>query len=88
MGFPHKGYFSVLIDEENCLGGSPFAFYVQGHSAICTNTKNPLNYGNLSPQNRIYQGFCGDFFSIILMIFIIRTIRLGVKCVGFPSPPR
>ena len=23
---PHKGYFSVLIDEENCLGGSPFAF--------------------------------------------------------------
>ena len=37
---------------------------------IC-NTKNPLNYGNLSPQNRIYQSFCGDFFSIILMIFII-----------------
>ncbi len=30
------------------------------------NTKNPLNYGNLSPQNRIYQSFCGDFFSIIL----------------------
>ena len=23
---PHKGYFSVLIDEENCLVGSPFAF--------------------------------------------------------------
>ena len=29
-----------------------------------------MNYGNLSPQNRIYQSFCGDFFSIILMIFI------------------
>ena len=40
-----------------------------------TNTKNPLNYGNLPPQNRIYQSFCGDFFSIILMVFIIR-IRL------------
>ena len=35
------------------------------------NTKNPLNYGHLSPQNRIYQSFCGDFFSIILMAFII-----------------
>ena len=30
------------------------------------NTKHSLNYGNLSPQNRIYQSFCGDFFSIIL----------------------
>ncbi len=37
------------------------------------NTKNPLNYGNLSPQNRIYQSFCGDFFSIILMVFIINN---------------
>ena len=23
---PRKGDFSVLFDEENCLGGSPFAF--------------------------------------------------------------
>ena len=23
---PHKGYFGVLFDEENCFGGSPFAF--------------------------------------------------------------
>ena len=38
-----------------------------------SNTKNSLNYGNLSPQNRIYQSFCGDFFSIILMVFIIRS---------------
>ncbi len=30
------------------------------------NTKHSLNYGNLSPQNRIYQSFCGDSFSIIL----------------------
>ena len=36
------------------------------------NTENSLNYGDLSPQNRIYQSFCGDFFSIILMVFIIR----------------
>ena len=40
-----------------------------------TNTKNSLNYGNLSPQNRIYQSFCGDFFSIILMVFIIKASR-------------
>ena len=40
------------------------------------NTKNPLNYGNLSPQNRIYQSFCGDFFSIILMVFIIKISLL------------
>ena len=39
------------------------------------NTKNSLNYGNLSPQNRIYQSFCGDFFSIILMVFIISLRR-------------
>ena len=39
------------------------------------NTKNSLNYGNLSPQNRIYQSFCGDFFSIILMVFIIKMIE-------------
>ena len=36
------------------------------------NNKNTLNYGNLSPQNHIYQSFCGDFFSIILMVFIIK----------------
>ena len=36
------------------------------------NTKNSLNYGNLSPQNRIYQSFCDGFFSIILMVFIIK----------------
>ena len=35
-------------------------------------TKHPLNYGNLSPQNRIYQSFCGDFFSIILMVFSMK----------------
>ncbi len=29
---PRKGYFSVLFDEENCLVGSPFAFFIQGHS--------------------------------------------------------
>ena len=39
------------------------------------NTKHSLNYGNLSPQNRIYQSFCGDFFSIILMVFIIIQIK-------------
>ena len=38
------------------------------------NTKHSLNYGNLSPQNRIYQSFCGDFFSIILMVFIIMEV--------------
>ncbi len=36
------------------------------------NTKNTLNYGNLSPQNHIYQSFCVDSFSIILMVFIIK----------------
>ena len=41
-----------------------------------SNTKHPLNYGNLSPQNRIYQSFFGDFFSIILMVFIIRADQL------------
>ena len=35
-------------------------------------TKHPLNYGNLSPQNRIYQSFCGDLFSIILMVFSMK----------------
>ena len=29
---PRKGDFSVLFDEENCLVGSPFAFFIQGHS--------------------------------------------------------
>ena len=29
---PRKGNFSVLIDEENCFGGSPFAFYIQVNS--------------------------------------------------------
>ena len=29
---PRKGNFSVLFDEENCLVGSPFAFFIHGHS--------------------------------------------------------
>ena len=32
-------------------------------------TENSLDYGDLSPSKRIYQSFCGDIFSIILMFF-------------------
>ena len=62
------------IESYQDLHRYPFKLYLRNKGR---NTKNPLNYGNLPPQNRIYQGFCGDFFSIILMVFIINLAELG-----------
>ena len=43
------------------------------------NTKNSLNYGNLSPQNRIYQSFCGGFFSLISMVLCIEARKFFLE---------
>lgn len=56
------------------------------------NTKNPLNYGDLPPQNHIYfkcmqglreRGICSCFQRLVQGIKISRTFGVKTVCAGY-----